>query len=386
MRRVLVCVVLLLSLTVSLSVQAQAVENVEPIVQAVLFYSPTCPHCHKVITEDLPPLQEEYGERLQILGIDVSQDVGQMLYQDAITALKIDDNRVGVPTLVVGDVVLVGSLEIPELFPQIIADGMAAGGIGWPAIPSLAQVVTDLPPAAGPTAAAAGETAVTTTNVEPETSAAGEAEAVDIRDVDAAAMALEGETAVPDPVGFTLAWIVMVGMVISLAFVLMRFRTAQPYLLQTLDQRVDPAIQSWLVPALVLLGLVVASYLAYVEVQEVPAVCGPVGHCNVVQASPYARILGVPVAVLGLINYVAVGGLWLWQLARKQQNLAVYGLLALTVAGTFFSIYLTSLELFAIKAVCAWCLTSSVVTTLLMVVVVAALTKRPSPLNQPALG
>ncbi|MCA9961033.1 MAG: hypothetical protein KC443_18460 [Anaerolineales bacterium] len=386
MRRVLVCVVLLLSLTVSLSVQAQAVENAEPIVQAVLFYSPTCPHCHKVITEDLPPLQEEYGERLQILGIDVSQDVGQMLYQDAITALKIDDNRVGVPTLVVGDVVLVGSLEIPELFPQIIADGMAAGGIGWPAIPSLAQVVTDLPPAAGPTAAAAGETAVTTTNVEPETSAAGEAEAVDIRDVDAAAMALEGETAVPDPVGFTLAWIVMVGMVISLAFVLMRFRTAQPYLLQTLDQRVDPAIQSWLVPALVLLGLVVASYLAYVEVQEVPAVCGPVGHCNVVQSSPYARILGVPVAVLGLINYVAVGGLWLWQLARKQQNLAVYGLLALTVAGTFFSIYLTSLELFAIKAVCAWCLTSSVVTTLLMVVVVAALTKRPSPLNQPALG
>jgi thiol-disulfide isomerase/thioredoxin len=39
----------------------------ESVVHAVLFYSPTCPHCHKVIAEHLIPMEEKYGERL--LGI-----------------------------------------------------------------------------------------------------------------------------------------------------------------------------------------------------------------------------------------------------------------------------------------------------------------------------
>ena len=45
------------------------------------------------------------------------------------------------------------------------------------------------------------------------------------------------------------------------------------------------------------------------------------------------------------------------------------GLMALTFFGTIFSIYLTALELFVIRAVCAWCLSSAVITTLLMLVV-----------------
>jgi len=39
----------------------------------------------------------------------------------------------------------------------------------------------------------------------------------------------------------------------------------------------------------------------------------------------------------------------------------------LAVFGTLFSIYLTSLELFAIKAICLWCLSSAVITTLIMI-------------------
>ncbi|MBE2201794.1 MAG: vitamin K epoxide reductase [Anaerolinea sp.] len=367
--------------------QAQTTNNAQPIVQAILFYSPTCPHCHTVIAEVLPPIQEEYGDQLQILGVDVSHEVGQQLYQEAITRLKIAQNRLGVPTLVVGDVVLVGSVEIPQQFPQLIAAGIAAGGVGWPDIPTLGEVVADLPPSADPeivAAAAAANATMETAVAQTELATAGVA--TDVRNLDAATIATEVEAVIPDPTGFALAWAIMVGMVISLAFVLLRFSQARPYLLHLLDNRQEPLLTSWAVPLLTLLGLMVAAYLTYVEVQHVPAVCGPVGQCNVVQASPYARILGVPVAVLGLINYLAVGGLWLWQLVDKQQNIAIYGLLGITIFGTFFSIYLTALELFAIHAVCAWCLTSAVVTTLLMVVVVAALTKRPSFINQPALG
>ena len=38
------------------------------IVRAVLFYSPSCPHCQQVIQQDLPPLLEKYGAQLSILG------------------------------------------------------------------------------------------------------------------------------------------------------------------------------------------------------------------------------------------------------------------------------------------------------------------------------
>lgn len=40
----------------------------------------------------------------------------------------------------------------------------------------------------------------------------------------------------------------------------------------------------------------------------------------------------------------------------------------MTMFGTLFSLYLTYLEPFVIKAVCAWCLTSAVIITLLMLV------------------
>ena len=41
---------LLLVLALLLVIPTQA----QDIVHAILFYSPTCPHCHKVIQEDLP--------------------------------------------------------------------------------------------------------------------------------------------------------------------------------------------------------------------------------------------------------------------------------------------------------------------------------------------
>src|SRR5512143_3226013 len=71
----------------------------EPVVHAVLFFSPTCSHCHKVMTEDLPPLMERYGSRLQILTIDATQPAGQALYKVAIQKYAITDQRRGVPAL-----------------------------------------------------------------------------------------------------------------------------------------------------------------------------------------------------------------------------------------------------------------------------------------------
>lgn len=135
--------------------RAVAQSDLEPVVQAVLFYSPTCYHCHYVISEVLQPLVTEYGDHLQIVGIDTTQPNGGQLYQVTIEHYQIPPDRQGVPTLIVGDVVLVGSLEIPEQFPDIVEAALSEEGIAWPDIPGLAQAIStesksDAPPAAVP--------------------------------------------------------------------------------------------------------------------------------------------------------------------------------------------------------------------------------------------
>jgi hypothetical protein len=118
----------------------------EPVVQAILFYTPTCPICHRVINEVLMPMVNDYGDRLQIVGVDTSGLAGGQLYRAAIEQYQIPPKRQGVPTLVIGDVVLVGGREIPEQFPALVEEGLAAGGIGWPDIPGLAQAISEVQP------------------------------------------------------------------------------------------------------------------------------------------------------------------------------------------------------------------------------------------------
>ncbi len=344
------------------------VQESQAIVQAVLFYSPTCPHCHQVINQDLPPLNEQYGERLQILGVDTSKPLGQELYQNAIEYYGISEARRGVPAMVIGETVLVGSIEIPQTFPQLVAQGMSSGGIGWPAIPGLREAVPDLPPSAG-SQSGEGSTAETAVSQSAPESAAIELGA-SLEEIDTTDMAAEIAPP-PDPVGFMLAWLVMAGMWLGLAFTVWRLWSARVEIANIPETAVAP-VKNLLVPMLVILGLIVSAYLSYVEITQVEAVCGPVGECNIVQSSSYAQILGIPIAVLGVINYLAVGGLWLWQRNNLQSRQPTLLMLGLTIFGTLFSIYLTTVELFAIEAVCLWCLSSAVVTTFLMVVVARA--------------
>ena len=105
----------------------------KPVVHAILFYSPSCGHCHKVMTEDLPPLTRTHGKQLQILEVDTTTSQGQALFYAALDHFGIES--AGVPMMVVGDVVLRGSVDIPEQLPGLIETGLASGGIDWPAIP-----------------------------------------------------------------------------------------------------------------------------------------------------------------------------------------------------------------------------------------------------------
>ena len=45
----------------------------EPVVRVLFFWAETCPHCHVVMDEVLPPLEEEYGAQLEIAKLELSE-------------------------------------------------------------------------------------------------------------------------------------------------------------------------------------------------------------------------------------------------------------------------------------------------------------------------
>lgn len=118
------------------------------VVRGVLFYSPTCSHCHEVMTNVLPPLRDQYGDQLVIAEIDATTAQGGAVWQAAVT--RYNPSVVGYPTLIVGDQVLIGSVQIPDQLPVLIDTYLAEGGVPWPDLPGLEAMVVDLEPASQP--------------------------------------------------------------------------------------------------------------------------------------------------------------------------------------------------------------------------------------------
>jgi uncharacterized membrane protein len=115
---------------------------------------------------------------------------------------------------------------------------------------------------------------------------------------------------------------------------------------------------------LALIGTGIAGYLTWVHYGHLKIVClAGGGGCEKVQASSYAELAGVPVAVLGLAGYVLI----LASLALPEDDGAVVAAF-LSLVGFGFSLYLTWAELFRIHAICQWCVASACVMTLLAIV------------------
>jgi uncharacterized membrane protein len=106
---------------------------------------------------------------------------------------------------------------------------------------------------------------------------------------------------------------------------------------------------------LAVLGALISAYLTWTHFAGLTPVCSGSGEgCETVQSSRYASILGMPVALLGLIAY---GGLIFSAVLWREAGLYLGFLISLV--GTLFSAYLTYLEIFVIGALCQWCLASA---------------------------
>lgn len=330
--------VIFLSLLSSQAAAAQEQsETRQTIVHAVMFWMDGCSHCEEVIQHVLPPLQEKYGGQFDLFMIEVktTQDI-ETLYQVA-AAYNFSREQTGVPFLIIGDQVLVGSDQVRDQLPGLIEYHLAQGGVDFPSNPVLADILPQTSPASVPTS----ELPAVTEPLLPADNA-------------------PAASAHTQSNGFTLAILIMIGMGIALVYSLFSFTTGKTFS--------PPAWTEWLIPALIVIGIGVAAYLSYVETQSVEAVCGPVGDCNTVQQSRYAKLFDfLPVGVLGLLGYLGLFAAWLTRKYlpkfAKPADIAFFGMAFFAV---IFSLYLTYLEPFVIRAVCIWCLTSAVIVTMLL--------------------
>ena len=149
--------------------------------------------------------------------------------------------------------------------------------------------------------------------------------------------------------------------------------------------RVAVSAPRWAGPTsllLAVLGIPVSAYLTVEHYSSSSSLACPetgVVNCLKVTTSSYAELLGVPVALLGLLFFVGTAALCLpvaWTSTRAWVHRAR---LAAVTAGAVFVLYLVWVELFRVDAICLWCTAVHVLAVALFAVVALASALREEP-------
>ena len=106
------------------------------------------------------------------------------------------------------------------------------------------------------------------------------------------------------------------------------------------------------------IGIILSLYLTYTHITlDETSFCLTGGGCDIIKSSAYSRIYGIPVPVLGLIGYMVIWILTFLKFDKSNIKLIYF----ISVVGLSFSIYLTYIEVFILKALCSFCIISAVV-------------------------
>lgn len=126
--------------------------------------------------------------------------------------------------------------------------------------------------------------------------------------------------------------------------------------------------------ALVVIGLAVSVYMTIYKYTGNEGMCLGSGDCSTVNASRFSEVSGIPVAVLGIAGYSAILIVLFYEnrneFFRKNGTLLVFGM---SLTGFLFTLYLVYLELYVIKAICPFCVTSQVAMTIIFIISVVRL-------------
>jgi uncharacterized membrane protein len=153
------------------------------------------------------------------------------------------------------------------------------------------------------------------------------------------------------------------------------------------DWRV-PGLPSWAVPASLALGVVGLALSVYLTIEHYTApgtlACPANGavDCAQVTTSAQSTLIGIPVALLGIVFFVAAIALCLPMVWRRPDQRLWRIRIGVAALGLAFVLYLIFAELFLIEAFCLWCTAVHLVAFGLFAVVVLASAKAdPSPFD-----
>jgi uncharacterized membrane protein len=114
------------------------------------------------------------------------------------------------------------------------------------------------------------------------------------------------------------------------------------------------------------IGLGIATYLTVVHYAGEAPVCAIAHGCATVQKSDYAKLAGVPVALLGVVGYVGI----LASLIRDDERSRTAAAF-LSIVGLGFSGWLTYVEVGKLDAICIWCVGSAICMAILAALTVS---------------
>lgn len=144
------------------------------------------------------------------------------------------------------------------------------------------------------------------------------------------------------------------------------------------DPAGDARAPRWAAPvtlALSVAGVVVSAYLTFVHYTEPTALSCPDNgaiNCTKVITSPQSMVLGIPVAVLGVVFFVVMLALcspWAWRSVRRE---VTWARMTGVAVGIGWVLYLVGVELLSVHAICLWCTAVHLLTFGLFVAVLAA--------------
>ncbi len=116
-------------------------------------------------------------------------------------------------------------------------------------------------------------------------------------------------------------------------------------------------------------GFFIALYIYLHKNKKKPLVCPLKSNCEKVIHSDYSKFFGIPVEILGMIYYsliflISLGSFFFSNLIHP----SIFSFaLGLTILAFLFSLYLTFIQLFVLREMCTWCLTSALASTLIFI-------------------
>lgn len=115
-----------------------------------------------------------------------------------------------------------------------------------------------------------------------------------------------------------------------------------------------------------IVGFFDAAYLTIQHYTQFTLPCTITHGCDLVTKSEYSSIMGVPVALLGALYYLAIFlGVYVILETKKYDYLRF---VAITTTGGFlFSAWFVYLQLFVIHAICQYCMFSAITSTTMFI-------------------